>query len=397
MKIALVHYRAGLMDGVSLEMEKWKKALEMLGNDVSIIAGNESECIDITIPFLSIDSDFEDVEQMVKEFEKILSEYNLIVVENIWSLALRESVGIALEKFAERSKNRFLGHHHDFWWERNREESEVLKEHFPPDLPNLKHVVINTIAKEELFRRRKIDSFVVPNVIDTSVFKNLRDDFRERLGIERGDVVVLQATRVVKRKAIEVSVELVSILSKMLKGMTGKKLYNGVKFTGRTFLVFGGMVEDEEYFKKLRDLSDVEHVSIINAYPFVESGEYRFWDVYTLASIVTYPSILEGWGNQLLEALAAKKPVVLFEYEVFKKDIKGSGIEYVSLGDIYSLENGMVHVPEKSLEDAALKLKDILFDSKRYEEMVEKNYEIIEKKYSIFALKKMLEEILEVV
>lgn len=397
LRVAMIHHRAGLMDGVSLEMEKWKRALEELGNDVSIIAGNESGKVDITLPFLSIDSDFDDVEHMISEFEKVLDGYELVIVENIWSLALREPVGIALEDFAKHSGKKFLGHHHDFWWERDREEDEILREHFPPDLPNVKHVVINTIAEEELFRRRGIKSFVVPNVIDTSVFKSLREDFRERLGISKGDVALLQATRVVRRKAIELSVDLASVLSEVLSDMVGRELYNGEKFTGRVFLVFGGMVEDEEYFKELEHLADIERVSVINAYPFVESGDYSFWDVYTLASVVTYPSILEGWGNQLLEALAARKPIVLFEYEVFKRDIKGSGIEYVSLGDVYTSEGDMVHVPRDVLRRAALRIRDMLFDPRLYERTVEKNYKVVEKKYSIPALKRTLKGILEVI
>ncbi len=397
MNIAIVHYRAGLMDGVSLEMEKWKKALSMLGNDVTIIAGNEAEGVDITLPFLSINSDFDDVEKMKEEFKRTFEGFDLIVVENIWSLALRESVGIALEEFAKSSNKLFIGHHHDFWWERDRKENDILRKHFPPDLSNVKHIVINSIAKEELFKRRRIESFVIPNVIDTTVFANLRDDFKSRLGIHPGDVVFLQATRIVRRKAIELSIELVSVFSKKLDGMIGRELYSGEKFTGRVFLAFGGMVEDEEYFRKLNDLAHVENVSIINAYPFVESGEYSFWDVYTLASVVTYPSILEGWGNQLLEALAAKKPVILFEYDVFKRDIKSSGIEYVSLGENYEIKDGIVHVDKKNIEAAAERVKDILFDSQEYKNIVEKNYEIVRKKYSIQALKRMLKRILEVI
>ena len=396
MKIALIHYRASLMDGVSLEMEKWKKTLSLLGNDVKIIAGNESKGVDITASFLSIDSDFDDVKKMKSEFEKILKDFDIVIVENVWSLALRESLGIALEEFAKSSDKLFIGHHHDFWWERNREETDILREHFPPNLPNIKHVVINSLAKEELRRRRGIDSFVVPNVIDTSIFENLSEDFRDRLGISSGDIVFLQATRIVRRKAIELAIELVSLFSEKLTGMTGKELYSGERFTGRVFLVFGGTVEDEEYSKMLKDLANAEHVSVLNAYPFVESGEYSFWDVYTLGSIVTYPSIIEGWGNQLLEALAAKRPVVLFEYEVFKRDIKSSGIEYVSLGENYTLENGIVHVDRSILESAAERVKEILFDPKEYERIVEKNYEIVEKKYSIPVLKEMLSEILEV-
>ena len=50
MNIALIHYRAGLMDGVSLEMERWKTVLVRLGHNVHIIAGNNEKGVDICIP-----------------------------------------------------------------------------------------------------------------------------------------------------------------------------------------------------------------------------------------------------------------------------------------------------------------------------------------------------------
>lgn len=34
---------------------------------------------------------------------------------------------------------------------------------------------------------------------------------------------------------------------------------------------------------------------------------------------MTYPSLREGWGNQFIEAVFAKLPVVLLEYPVWAK------------------------------------------------------------------------------
>jgi hypothetical protein len=50
MRIGLIHYRAGLMDGVSLEMEKWRAVLTGMGHSVEIVAGNSCPGVDITIP-----------------------------------------------------------------------------------------------------------------------------------------------------------------------------------------------------------------------------------------------------------------------------------------------------------------------------------------------------------
>ena len=56
---------------------------------------------------------------------------------------------------------------------------------------------------------------------------------------------------------------------------------------------------------------------------------YSLWDTYVFADFVTYPSLWEGWGNQLLEAIRAKLPIMLFEYPVYKVDIKDKGLSGV--------------------------------------------------------------------
>ncbi len=43
MNIALCHFRVGETDGVSLEMEKWKKVLKELGHRVYLLAGSLGE------------------------------------------------------------------------------------------------------------------------------------------------------------------------------------------------------------------------------------------------------------------------------------------------------------------------------------------------------------------
>ena len=380
------------MDGVSLEMEKWKRVLSDMGFDVRVAAGNESPSTDILLPFLSIDSKEDDVEKIKRELERVLKDVDIIVVENIWSLALRIPVGLALEEIAKSSSKLFLGHHHDFWWERGR-DGEILRKHFPPDLRNARHVVINSIAKEELKKRRGIESTVIPNVIDPSVFDGIKD-LRGKIGVPKGSIMALQATRVVRRKAIEISIELVARLQEILKDRTGERLYRGERFDGNVFLAIGGMVEDEGYMKNLERLAQERGVNLVDVYDLVQSGEARFWDVYSVGDFVTYPSVLEGWGNQLLEAFAAGKPVVLFEYEVFRRDIKPLGFDYVSLGSAFEISKGLYRIDGKNLENAAKEISTVLFDSDLYRKIVKKNREIVERELSLDALRRMLEEVI---
>ena len=64
-----------------------------------------------------------------------------------------------------------LAHHHDFYWERQRFAVNCVGDYiamaFPPDLPSVWHVVINTNQAQQLaWRRGGVTARVVPNVID---------------------------------------------------------------------------------------------------------------------------------------------------------------------------------------------------------------------------------------
>ena len=54
MQIGLVHFRYGMLDGVSLEMGKWRRALEQLGHRVTVVAGEDPTGEATVIPELSI-------------------------------------------------------------------------------------------------------------------------------------------------------------------------------------------------------------------------------------------------------------------------------------------------------------------------------------------------------
>ena len=50
--IAICHFRAGLTDGVSLEIDKWKKACEEMGHKVFLVAGEAPDIESAIIPEL---------------------------------------------------------------------------------------------------------------------------------------------------------------------------------------------------------------------------------------------------------------------------------------------------------------------------------------------------------
>ncbi|NCF64405.1 MAG: hypothetical protein GWP61_00425 [Chloroflexi bacterium] len=122
---------------------------------------------------------------------------------------------------------------------------------------------------------------------------------------------------------------------------------------------------------------------------------YSLWDTYVFADFVTYPSLWEGWGNQLMETLRARLPFMLFEYPVYKVDIKDKGFHTVSLGvKIDSRdEQGLVQVAPEVMEAAAEEAVELLVDGGIRRETVQHNFQTARKYYPLTALRGYLEQL----
>jgi len=109
------------------------------------------------------------------------------------------------------------------------------------------------------------------------------------------------------------------------------------------------------------------------------------------ADIVSYPSTYEGWGNQFLEGLFAKKPMIVFEYSVFEKDIAPHDFNYISLGNKYQSNKCDLHYVSDLVNDKAVdETISYLFDKQMRLERVEENFEIGRKFYSLATLESIL-------
>jgi len=332
----------------------------------------------------------------------------------VWSVAANPAVAIALTNIMRNQKIPTLAHNHDFYFERTNgfrltcgTAVELVDLYFPPRSSLIKHVVINSLAQEQLDVRKGINSSVVPNVFDFDAPPWAPDeynsDFRERIGLRENDIMVLQATRIVTRKGIELAIDFVKALNspKHRSILMSKGLYDGRKFDddSRIVLVLAGYAMDDATgrYKDLLALKakevGVEAIfieDIINSSRNTHNGKkiYSLWDTYVFADFVTYPSIWEGWGNQLLEALRAKLPLMLFEYPVYEVDIKDKNLRVVSLGNQISGrdEHGLVTVEPNIIEDAAAEAVDLLTDKELRQETVDHNIRMAKRFYSMDAL-----------
>jgi glycosyltransferase involved in cell wall biosynthesis len=186
-------------------------------------------------------------------------------------------------------------------------------------------------------------------------------------------------------------------------------LYNGKEFTddSQIFLVLAGYGRDDvsgNYLQKLKTKAAGEGVKMIHVEEQIafERGNrngqkvYSLWDSYVFADFITYPSLWEGWGNQFLEALRAKLPLLIFEYPVYTADIGKKGFEVVSLGlEITGSDDlGLVQVPGGRIEDAADQAVELLTDKNYREKIVEHNFRIGKKHFSINSLRRYLRDLM---
>ena len=249
----------------------------------------------------------------------------------------------------------------------------------PPTLPSLQHVTINSFAQEDLSWRKGASSILVPNVLDfehpPSEEEASQSDFRERIGLEPDDVMLLQPTRVVPRKGIEHSIALVS----QLKDPKCK-------------LVVSHESGDEglEYQDALIELADQSGVDLrfvhaqtptVNTFGVRQVDGISLEDVYSQADLITYPSLYEGFGNALLEAFYFRKPVLVNRYSVFISDIEPKGFKVIAM-------NGFL------TRNVFEQVRKVIADEKFRQEIVDHNYELGKKFFSYSVLRRKLRSLI---
>ena len=231
-------------------------------------------------------------------------------------------LSVALARLVEEDNIPTIARHHDFWWERERFRNSTMfsffQKWFPPQLKSISHCVLNSLSQKELQKRTGIKAEVISDTFNFNQKKNEPDRFscnwRSDFRIKPDDIVFLQPTRIVPRKRIEIAIKLV------------KKLADP-----RIILVVAGHSGDEggEYEKKIRRLSQEENIRCRFISRFVNSRRrqlerriYTLWDCFVNSDFVTYPTEREGFGNQLIESVYFKKPLILTPYPVYRSDIK---------------------------------------------------------------------------
>jgi len=308
---------------------------------------------------------------------------DLLIAENVLTIPMHISLGLALTEIIAETQIPTISHNHDFYWERDRFSinavNDYLRMAFPPNLYNIKHVVINSNAQEQLALRTGISSTIIPNVLDFENPPGMDVEgarvFRESIGLKPDDRMILQPTRIIQRKGIEHAIELV------------KKLNDP-----RNKLVVSHEAGDEgfEYVEWLKEYAcehgvDLKLITTKIADPWGNNGNgkarYSLWDVYPFADFITYPSLYEGFGNAFLEAIYFKKPLLVNRYATFVKDIEPQGFDLIAMNGFLSRK-----IVQRVIET--------LESREKRERMIDYNYDVAARHYSYSILRTHLNAIL---
>ncbi len=422
MNIGIIIGRIGGVDGVALETEKWIGVLKAMGHQISTLSGQfqerpmdpDSETLVPEMSFFSPESFWSqkkaffypetNAEELIEHlnlyskviYKKIMNwiqerKIELLISENASALPSHLEMGMAINKAVHKTGLPTITHDHDFAWERgdrylspHKEINDFISEVFPLRAPSSIHAVINTHAANTLKDRFGREAINVPNVMDFDQSFGLKnsknENLAEHMGFSNTDLFLFQITRIVRRKGIESAIRLMHELN-------DKKI---------KLIITGNYADDagsayyNELVNQIHELKLGEQVSF--AYHLFHNkglsngnGEVRFSlsDAYARATACTYFSTYEGFGNAFVEAVLARRPIFVNNYEpVYLPDIGSKGFRTVMI------ENG-------ELTDRAVReMADIIYNPSLATEIAEYNYQLGKKYFSYNTLREKLEELI---
>lgn len=408
-RIGFVSTRLAGTDGVSLEAARWARILSALGHECFCLAGESDwpagrSCIvpeahfehpanralqaDLFGDYVRSEATSQVVQTLKETLKKRLRRFvadfglELLIIENALSLPMHVPLGLALAELIAETSLPVIAHHHDFAWERERfalnAAEDYLQAAFPPILPSIRHVVINSFAARQLALRTGSSSTLIPNVLDFDSPPAEPDvyaaGFHAVVGVRPGERLLLQPTRVVPRKRIELAIELARRLDLSCA------------------LVVTHQSGDEggAYLAYLRGYADMLGVRLLLAHDHVAYHRglapggrpiFALADAYQQCDLVTYPSRVEGFGNAFLEAVYYRRPIVMSTYDIFRTDIQPKGFEIVGFEDFITAE-------------CVAGARALLEGGGRVAAMTQHNYDLGRRYYSLPTLERRLAALL---
>ncbi len=293
---ALVSFRLGGSDGVSIEAEKWAVALRQLGWRVITVAGSGQ--VDTRLDGLAMDAT---APPSRRELIDALAPADLVVVENLCSLPLNPPAAALVATVCARRPT--VVHHHDLPWQR----PHLAHLPPPPDDPSWAHVTINELSRRELALR---------GIVATTIYNSFDPDpvtadadgggVRQALGVPRNARLLLQPTRALARKNVAGGLALATAV-------------------GGTYWLLGPA--EDGYGPELDRLvagarcpvllgAGLGTGTVAGAGVGVGAVPLTIADAYAACDAVLLPSTWEGFGNPSVESATYRRPLAIGPYPV---------------------------------------------------------------------------------
>jgi glycosyltransferase involved in cell wall biosynthesis len=312
-RAAIVSYRLGMADGVSVTAAQWAGALQHLGMRVRTVAGDGDP--DVTVPGLALDAARPPSPHALGA---ALDDADVVVADNICSLPMNIAAGEAVAEYL-RGRRAVL-RHHDLPWERER-YADITS--WPPDDPEWRHVTVNERARAELAARRGIAATTIYHGFSEERRPEARGPVRAALGVG-AERLILQPTRAIPRKNVDVGLAIAETL-------------------GATFWLTGPA--EDGYADELARLLQRARVPVRRRLP----DGVDMAAAYAACDAVVLPSSWEGFGLPLIEAALHRRPIVVADFPV-AAELRAFGFHWFPVDDPGQLEAWLAD-PDPALLD----------------------------------------------
>jgi glycosyltransferase involved in cell wall biosynthesis len=317
-----VSFRLGGDDGVSVEAQKWATALHSLGFDARRVAGAIEDAgapDDVVMPGLALGTS----EPIDTHALRAAIDADLVIVDNICSLPINLDAARAVAAAVAHHRGRVLFRHHDLTWQRR--QFQHLESEFPPRIDGALHATINLRSRRELEARKYSGAATIHNYFDLDPQPGDREGTRDAFGFATDDLVVFQPARAIERKNVPGGVRFAQRLVALLPD-------------GPVQYWLSGPAEDgyEETLARIVERAQV---------PVTLGRATRAADAYAAADVVVFPSTWEGFGNPIIESIAARRPCAAAPYPVLA-EILASGVRTFSASRPEQVARFLVEQPD---------------------------------------------------
>lgn len=286
---AILSFRLGLSDGVSVVAARWGRILERLGFRVLTLAGEGP--VDRLVAGLEIGAT---KRPDAGEVAAALADADLVVVENLCTIPLNlPAARVVARVLAGRPA---VLHHHDPPWQRER-FADVTE--LPPDDDAWRHVTINRLTEDQM-AARGIRATTIHNPFEIDAPPGDRNRTRTLLDVAPDELLVAHPVRAIARKDIPRAVRVCEDL-------------------GATYWLTGAT--EEGYEPTLHRLLAAANCRVLR-HPAPSVA-----DIYAAADAVAFTSVWEGFGNPPVEAAVWRRPAIVSRYPV-AEELQQLGFEW---------------------------------------------------------------------